>query len=103
MAQKQTTHDAVSAAMSAIEEALSLSADESPVGGLRPRPPIPAPPPPPDPDLGWPSPAVPPTLAPPRRRCRRKTPASPRRSPIASRRNAGRANAYSRRDAARQR
>jgi len=65
MAQKQTTQDAVSAAMSAIEEALSLSADESPVGAGEPTASNPDPGFAPDPDLGKPSPAVPPASAAP--------------------------------------
>ena len=65
MAQKQTTHDAVSAAMSAIEEALNLSADESPVGEAAPTvsSPDPGPGPAPAPAPVKSSPVVPPPLA----------------------------------------
>ncbi|MGD0763686.1 MAG: hypothetical protein ABR929_10975 [Roseiarcus sp.] len=83
MAQKQTTHDAVSAAMSAIEEALSLSADESPVGAAAPTASSPDPGSAADPDLGKPSPAVPPASAAPAKTLSAQDPAEP--SPIAHR------------------
>ncbi|MGD1016567.1 MAG: hypothetical protein ABR863_09035 [Roseiarcus sp.] len=77
MAQKQTTHDAVSAAMSAIEEALSLSGDEIPVGAAAPTASGPDAGSAADSDLGNPSPAVPPASAAPAKTLSAQDPGEP--------------------------
>ncbi len=86
MAQKQTAHDAVSAAMSAIEDALNLSSDEVRAEGTTPPVVTPAPATGQSPAPAKPLPAAPGGLAPPAKAAPAlepsETPLFPRRQPL---------------------